>query len=76
MSFSDITETDYDNPLPPPKAASDLLKSNAYSAIQKWYDKFGEEYKRLTLGFNFLKTCKKVGLYCEEYYYVNKKKTK
>lgn len=67
MSFSDITETDYDNPLPPPKAASDLLKSSAYSAIQKWYDKFGEEYKRLTLGFNFLKTCKKVGLYCEEY---------
>ncbi|CAC5393518.1 UVSSA [Mytilus coruscus] len=59
--FLELTvETDYDNPLPPPKTASDLLKSSAYSAIQKWYDKFGEEYKRLTLGFNFLKTCKKV----------------
>ncbi|VDI56906.1 Hypothetical predicted protein [Mytilus galloprovincialis] len=59
--FLELTvETDYDNPLPPPKAASDLLKSSAYSAIQKWYDKFGEEYKRLTLGFNFLKTCKKI----------------
>lgn len=59
--FLELTvETDYDCPLPPPKTAAELLKSSAYSAIQKWYDKFGEEYKRLALGFNFLKSCKKV----------------
>lgn len=59
--FLELTvETDYDHPLPPPKTAAELLKSTAYSSIQKWYDKFGEEYKRLTLGFNFLKTCKKI----------------
>ena len=36
------------------------MKNSALKAIQEWNDKYGEDYKKLALGFNFLKTCKKV----------------
>lgn len=54
------TEVDFDQPLPPPKAAANTLKASSLRAIQQWNDKFGEAYKKLSLGFNFLQKCKKV----------------
>ena len=53
-------ETDPDCPLPPPKAAAKNLKESALRAIQQWQNKFGKAYKKLTLGYNFLKFQKKV----------------
>jgi hypothetical protein len=55
-----LSEVDFDQPLPPPKAAANTLKASALRAIQQWNDKFGEAYKKLSLGFNFLQKCKKV----------------
>lgn len=55
-----LSEVDFDQPLPPPKAAANTLKASALRAIQQWNDKFGEAYKKLSLGFNFLEKCKKV----------------
>lgn len=47
-------------PLPPPKLAATTLKNEAYKCIQQWYEKFGEAYKKLALGYHYLKSCKKV----------------
>lgn len=56
-----ITETDqHHQPLPPPKAAAQKMKTDILKTIQEWQDKFGEAYKKLALGYNFLKTCKQV----------------
>ncbi|XP_056004926.1 UV-stimulated scaffold protein A-like isoform X3 [Ostrea edulis] len=61
QTFLELTvEVDFDQPLPPPKAAASTLKASALRAIQQWNDKFGEAYKKLSLGFNFLQKCKKV----------------
>ena len=59
LNFS-VSETDYDVPLPPPAAIARMLKSQCMEAIQKWHEKFGDTYKKLSLGYNFLKECKKV----------------
>jgi len=53
-------ETDFDNPLPPPKPAADKLKENAMLAIKKWYDKYGIAYQKLSLAFEYLKNVKKI----------------
>lgn len=58
--YFSVTEVDFDQPLPPPKAAANTLKASSLRAIQQWNDKFGEAYKKLSLGFNFLQKCKKV----------------
>ncbi|KAK3587499.1 hypothetical protein CHS0354_003642 [Potamilus streckersoni] len=55
-----VVETDPELPLPPPKSAAKTLKSSAYKSIQQWYTKFGDAYRKLGLGYNFLKNCKKV----------------
>ncbi|XP_076436358.1 UV-stimulated scaffold protein A-like [Babylonia areolata] len=47
-------------PLPPPKAAANKLKTDALRAVQQWQDKYGSAYKKLALGYKFLKTCKHV----------------
>nr|XP_022341509.1 UV-stimulated scaffold protein A-like [Crassostrea virginica]XP_022341510.1 UV-stimulated scaffold protein A-like [Crassostrea virginica] len=61
QTYLELTvEVDFDQPLPPPKAAANTLKASALRAIQQWNDKFGEAYKKLSLGFNFLQKCKKV----------------
>ncbi len=57
-----VSETDVDTPLPPPKAAAKTLKSKSLECIQAWHEKFSGVYKKLALGYNFLKHCKKVGL--------------
>lgn len=61
QTFLELTvEVDFDQPLPPPRAAANTLKASSLRAIQQWNDKFGEDYKKLSLGFNFLQKCKKV----------------
>ncbi|XP_061177861.1 UV-stimulated scaffold protein A-like [Saccostrea echinata] len=61
QSYMELTvEIDFDQPLPPPKASANTLKTSALRAIQQWNDKFGEAYKKLSLGINFLQKCKKV----------------
>ena len=61
QQFMDCTiETDFDNPLPPPKQAADKLKEDALLAIRNWNDKYGIAYQKLSLAFEFLKHVKKI----------------
>lgn len=59
--FLELTvETDCKQPLPPPKAAAKVLKEKAIEAIDSWHRKFGPHYKKLDLGYNYLKRVKNV----------------
>lgn len=61
QEFLELTvETDYDQPLPPPKEVAQKLKILAIKTVQEWHEKFGEAYKKLSLGYHFLKQNKKV----------------
>ncbi|XP_053560214.1 UV-stimulated scaffold protein A [Bombina bombina] len=61
QEFLELTvETDYEQPLPPPKEVAQKLKTLAIKTVQEWHEKFGEAYKKLSLGYNFLKQNKKV----------------
>ncbi|CAI9732683.1 Hypothetical predicted protein [Octopus vulgaris] len=51
---------DPEEPLPPPKVVAKRLRFEALKAIQQWNEKFGNAYKKLALGYNFLKNCKMV----------------
>ena len=48
------------NPLPPPKNVAELLKQESLKNIQSWNETYGTDYKKLSLGFNFLKNHKDV----------------
>ena len=59
--FLELTvETDHEQPLPPPKSAAKVLKEKALQAIESWYQKFGPHYKKLDLGYSYLKRVKNV----------------
>ncbi|XP_033004292.1 UV-stimulated scaffold protein A isoform X1 [Lacerta agilis] len=61
QEFLELTvETDYDQPLPPPVEVAQKLKRAAIKSVQEWHEKYGEAYKKLSLGFHFLKQNKKV----------------
>uniref|UniRef100_A0A8C5M1Z2 UV-stimulated scaffold protein A n=1 Tax=Leptobrachium leishanense TaxID=445787 RepID=A0A8C5M1Z2_9ANUR len=61
QEFLELTvETDYEQPLPPPKEVAQKLKALAIKTVQDWHEKFGEAYKKLSLGYHFLKRNKKV----------------
>ncbi|XP_071947657.1 UV-stimulated scaffold protein A-like [Antedon mediterranea] len=61
QEFLELTsEMSLDMPLPPPKAAANLLKEQTLKAVQNWFDKFGQSYKKLVLGYNYLKHVKKI----------------
>ncbi|XP_030046946.1 LOW QUALITY PROTEIN: UV-stimulated scaffold protein A [Microcaecilia unicolor] len=61
QEFLELTvETDYDQPLPPPKEVAQKLKKLAIKSVQEWHEKYGETYKKLSLGYHFLKQNKKV----------------
>ncbi|XP_069779154.1 UV-stimulated scaffold protein A [Narcine bancroftii] len=61
QEFLELTmETDYEQPLPPPKATAQKLKEMAVKAVQEWQDRYGNAYKKLSLGYHFLKQIKKV----------------
>ena len=59
--FLELTvETDPKQPLPPPKSVAKRLKEKALQAIESWYGKFGPHYKKLDLGYHYLKRVKNV----------------
>ncbi|XP_070607508.1 UV-stimulated scaffold protein A [Erythrolamprus reginae] len=61
QEFLELTvETDYDQPLPPPADVAQKLKKAAIKSVQEWHEKYGEAYKKLSLGYFFLKQNKKV----------------
>lgn len=61
QEFLDLTvETDTDLPLPPPKEVAQKLKRLAIQTVQSWHTTYGEAYKKLALGYHFLKQVKKV----------------
>ncbi|XP_055479846.1 UV-stimulated scaffold protein A isoform X2 [Psammomys obesus] len=61
QEFLELTlGTDNDCPLPPPREAAQKLRQEAMQAVEGWNEKFGEAYKKLALGYHFLKHTKKV----------------
>lgn len=61
QTFLELTvEIDPDQPLPPPAATANKLKTKALEYIRKWHQSYGEGYTKLKLGYNFLKECKKI----------------
>uniref|UniRef100_A0A8C4DMB8 UV-stimulated scaffold protein A n=1 Tax=Dicentrarchus labrax TaxID=13489 RepID=A0A8C4DMB8_DICLA len=53
-------ETDSEQPLPPPKEVARKLRSLAIRTVQSWQASYGMAYKKLALGYHFLKQVKKV----------------
>lgn len=53
-------ETDSEQPLPPPKEVARKLRSLAIQTVQSWQATYGTAYKKLALGYHFLKQVKKV----------------
>ncbi|NXG72801.1 UVSSA protein, partial [Baryphthengus martii] len=51
---------DHEQPLPPPKEVAQKLRKAALRSVQEWHEKYGEAYKKLALGYQFLKQNKKV----------------
>ncbi|XP_012519120.1 PREDICTED: UV-stimulated scaffold protein A isoform X2 [Propithecus coquereli] len=61
QEFLELTlGTDHEQPLPPPREAAQRLRQAAIRAVEAWNEKFGEAYKKLSLGYHFLKHNKKV----------------
>ncbi|KFP38264.1 UV-stimulated scaffold protein A, partial [Chlamydotis macqueenii] len=61
QKFLELTVgTDHEQPLPPPKEVAQKLRKAAIKSVQDWHEKYGEAYKKLALGYHFLKQNKKV----------------
>ncbi|XP_070769438.1 UV-stimulated scaffold protein A [Enoplosus armatus] len=61
QEFLDLTvETDSEQPLPPPKEVARKLRTLAIRTVQSWQASYGTAYKKLALGYHFLKQVKKV----------------
>ncbi|XP_045690243.1 UV-stimulated scaffold protein A isoform X3 [Phyllostomus hastatus] len=56
QEFLELTlGTDHRKPLPPPREVARRLKQAVTLAVQSWNEKFGAAYKKLALGYHFLK---------------------
>ncbi|KAM5271923.1 UV-stimulated scaffold protein A [Ctenodactylus gundi] len=61
QEFLELTlGTDHEQPLPPPREAAQRLRQAALHTVEAWNQKFGEAYKKLALGYHFLRHTKKV----------------
>ncbi|XP_072252394.1 UV-stimulated scaffold protein A isoform X2 [Leuresthes tenuis] len=61
QDFLELTvETNTELPLPPPKEVARKLRSLAIQTIQSWQASYGSMYKKLALGYHYLKQVKKV----------------
>lgn len=61
QEFLELTvETDSEQPLPPPKEVARKLRALAIETVQTWQTTYGTAYKKLALGYHFLKQVKKV----------------
>lgn len=54
--------TNFDTPLPEPKSVAQDLMKTTVKCVYNWHSKFGTAYKRLSLGYNFLRGTKKIRL--------------
>lgn len=62
QEFLDLTlGTDHEQPLPPPKEVAQKLRQAATRAVHEWNEKYGAAYKKLALGYHFLRHSKQVG---------------
>ncbi|XP_045145449.1 UV-stimulated scaffold protein A isoform X2 [Echinops telfairi] len=52
--------TDPEQPLPPPREVARTLRRAAMQAVEGWNEKFGQAYKKLALGYHFLRHNKQV----------------
>ncbi|CAK6433365.1 unnamed protein product [Pipistrellus nathusii] len=61
QGFLELTlGTDPRQPLPPPREAAQRLRQAAARAVQGWSEKFGAAYKKLALGYHFLRHSRQV----------------
>ncbi|KAB0354243.1 hypothetical protein FD755_022781 [Muntiacus reevesi] len=61
QEFLELTlGTDHERPLPPPREVAQRLRQAATRAVRGWNEKYGAAYKKLALGFHFLKHSKQV----------------
>ncbi|XP_036136248.1 UV-stimulated scaffold protein A isoform X2 [Molossus molossus] len=61
QEFLELTlGTDHRRPLPPPREVAQKLRQAVTQAIQGWNEKFGMAYKKLALGYHFLKHSQQV----------------
>ncbi|XP_036903122.1 UV-stimulated scaffold protein A isoform X2 [Sturnira hondurensis] len=61
QEFLELTlGTDHRKPLPPPREVAQRLKQAVALAVQSWNEKFGAAYKKLALGYHFLKHSQQV----------------
>ncbi|XP_036982806.2 UV-stimulated scaffold protein A isoform X2 [Artibeus jamaicensis] len=61
QEFLELTlGTDHRKPLPPPREVAQRLKQAVALAVQSWNEKFGSAYKKLALGYHFLKHSQQV----------------
>lgn len=61
QEFLELTlGTDHEQPLPPPREVAQRLRQAATRAIQGWHEKYGAAYKKLSLGYHFLRHSKQV----------------
>uniref|UniRef100_A0A667FWM6 UV-stimulated scaffold protein A n=1 Tax=Lynx canadensis TaxID=61383 RepID=A0A667FWM6_LYNCA len=61
QEFLELTlGTDHEQPLPPPREAAQRLRQAAARAVQGWHGKYGAAYKKLALGYHFLRHSKQV----------------
>lgn len=51
--------TNADFPLPEPANVATTLKTQSFQAIEQWHEKYGSYYKKLALGYKYLKRVKK-----------------
>lgn len=62
QEFLELTlGTNHEQPLPPPREAARRLRQAATRAVQEWNGKYGAAYKKLALGYHFLRHGKQVG---------------
>lgn len=62
QEFLELTlGTDHRRPLPPPREVAQKLRQAVTKAIQGWNEKFGMAYKKLALGYHFLRHSQQVG---------------
>ncbi|XP_004383583.2 UV-stimulated scaffold protein A [Trichechus manatus latirostris] len=61
QEFLELTlGTDHEQPLPPPREVAQKLRRAAIQAVEGWNEKYGEAYKKLALGYHFLRHNKQV----------------
>ncbi|XP_054993474.1 UV-stimulated scaffold protein A [Sorex araneus] len=61
QEFLELTlGTDHSQPLPPPREVAQRLRQAALQAVKDWTAQYGAAYKKLDLGYHFLRHSKQV----------------